>query len=72
MFVEVSTNGGSTWSTLLTIDSADANPGGFVTESLSVTPSSQLRIRFRFDSGDGQFNNFEGWYIESVEIIATP
>jgi len=27
-------------------------------------------VRFEFDSVDGVSNNFQGWYIDDVEVIA--
>ncbi|HSR68099.1 MAG TPA: M36 family metallopeptidase [Acidobacteriota bacterium] len=68
MTIQVSTNGGSSWSTIRTIDSATAEPSGFITESFSVGSSTQFRVRFIFDSEDGQFNDFPGWYVDRVTI----
>ena len=68
MFIEVSTNGGGSWTLLREINSATANPSGFIGESFNVTPSSQFQLRFRFDSEDGQFNNFLGWYIDDIVL----
>lgn len=72
MFVQVSSNNGSSWSTVLEINSSNANPGSFVTQSLNVSGfiSSTFRIRFRFDSVDGSFNDFDGWYVDDVQVNA--
>jgi len=72
MEVQVSANGGSTWSTIETIDSSDSNPAGYVSESLDVSSfiSSSFRIRFMFDSQDGVNNDFLGWYVDNVEVTA--
>ncbi|HSR49383.1 MAG TPA: M36 family metallopeptidase [Acidobacteriota bacterium] len=68
MVIQVSTNGGSSWSTIRSIDSATAEPSGFTTESFSVGSSTQFQVRFVFDSVDGQFNDFPGWYIDRVTV----
>lgn len=72
MQIQVSSNGGSSWTTIKQIDSSDANPSTFVSESLDVSSfiSSSFRIRFRFDSEDSISNDFLGWYVDDVEVTA--
>jgi hypothetical protein len=40
--------------------------------NLSSYIGNIVQIRFRFDTIDGQFNNFEGWYIDDVRIENKP
>jgi len=72
MRVEVSSNNGSSWTTIAQWDSSDAATNGFVTETLDVSSfaTSQFRVRFFFDSVDGTANNFLGWLIDDVEVTA--
>ncbi|NET09480.1 MAG: hypothetical protein F6K16_33195, partial [Symploca sp. SIO2B6] len=35
---------------------------------LSDYAGSTIQIQFDFDTGDGSFNTFEGWYIDDVEV----
>lgn len=38
---------------------------------LSSYIGGDLYVRFEFDSGDGTFNDYRGWYVDDVEVIAT-
>jgi hypothetical protein len=68
----VSTNSGSTWTTIAQWDSTDPNPSSAQAVSLNVSSfiSSGFRIRFLFDSEDGSFNDFLGWYVDDVTVTA--
>jgi hypothetical protein len=72
MRVQVSTNSGSTWTTIADWDARDSNPSGFQAVSLNVSSfiSSGFRIRFQFDSVDGTANDFLGWYVDDVVVTA--
>ena len=72
MRVQVSSNNGSTWTTLQQWDARSGNPSGWLLEDFDVSAfiSTQFRVRFEFDSVDGVSNNFQGWYIDDVEVIA--
>ncbi|OQA29929.1 MAG: Bacillopeptidase F precursor [Verrucomicrobia bacterium ADurb.Bin345] len=37
---------------------------------LSAYAGGQVRLRFHFDSVDGQNNGFEGWYVDDVQVTA--
>ena len=65
-FVEISTNGGSTWSLLLQVTDSGWQA---VSTDLSAYAGSNVRIRFRFDSGDSINNNYFGWLVDDVQII---
>lgn len=66
-FAEISTNGGTTWTTLGQLTSENA----WYEKSfdLSAYAGSSALIRFRFDSSDGLFNTDLGWLIDDVLII---
>jgi serine protease len=70
MRVQVSSNGGSSWTTIAQWDSRDATNGGHeeVSFDISAHASSQLRLRFHFDSVDSIANGFPGWYVDNVRI----
>lgn len=71
MRVEVSSNDGSSWTTIAQWDARNASTSGYVTETLDVSSfaSSQFRVRFFFDSVDGTANSFLGWLVDDVEVI---
>jgi len=31
-------------------------------------PGQAIKIRFSFDTVDGYFNNYEGWFIDDIEV----
>ncbi len=72
MRVQVSSNNGTNWTTLQQWDARSGNPGGWLLEDFDVSAfiSSQFRVRFQFDSVDGTANDFQGWYVDDVEVIA--
>ena len=50
-----------------------ANTGGHwqpITVDLSQYSGQNIRLRFRFDSVDAALNQFEGWYVDDVQIRA--
>jgi hypothetical protein len=74
--VGVSTDGGSTWATLLS--SADSSKplalsAAFInaTADLSAYAGSNILLRFNFNTLDGVANNYEGWYVDDVAIKKT-
>ncbi len=71
MRVQVSSNNGSSWTTLQQWDARSGNPSGYILEDFDVSAfiSSQFRVRFEFDSVDGVSNDFLGWYIDDIEVI---
>ncbi len=70
--IQVSSNNGSSWTTVKSYNSSAANPSTYVSESIDVSSfiSSSFRIRFLFDSIDGTANDFLGWYIDDIEVTA--
>ena len=70
-FVQVSTDGGSTWNTLKQILSSQGNPGNTwqqILVDLSSYAGQSIKIRFKFDTCDCASNNYYGWYIDDVVI----
>ena len=41
------------------------------TVSLASYLGGNVSIRFRFNTVDGLFNNFEGWYVDDVKVVGT-
>lgn len=70
-FVDVSTDGGATWATVL--DKSDLiNDNAWHTATVDLSPfvgaATSVRVRFRFDSVDSLFNSTTGWHIDDVQI----
>jgi hypothetical protein len=70
--VQVSTNGGATFTTVLSSASAAQLPLSGVwrnaTFSLANFAGQTVLIRFSFDTIDRAVNVFEGWYVDDVRI----
>ncbi len=70
--VEISTNGGASFNFVAgTSNSTLAQSVGVWTRTninLSAYAGSQAQLRFHFRTGDGQVNNFEGWYVDDIAI----
>ncbi len=72
--VQVSNNGGATFTTILSSTSAAQLPlrstWGAATASLAAFAGQTVLIRFNFDTIDSVANAFEGWYVDDVSIVA--
>ncbi len=68
--VEVTIDGGATWIPLRDPPSGDS--GGWIKTSLDLSEfvGEQIQIRFLFDTGDGDFNSFPGWFVDDVIVHA--
>jgi hypothetical protein len=68
--VQVSYNGGSTWTTVWTRDSRNASEQTWTEVQVPLSPGSatSMQVRFFFDSRDGISNNFPGWLIDDVRV----
>ena len=68
-YVEISTDGGSTWETLW-------SAGGYFSNwhqkwfDLTDYAGEDVHVRFRFDSIDEEYNDYAGWYIDNVTFMA--
>lgn len=70
-WVQISENGGPFKNILQLYD----DPEDFwLSPRLDLTAyaGSKIRIRFHFETLDGAFNEFEGWYIDDFEVSTTP
>ncbi len=62
--------GGST-TNVFSLNSSDASAAGWVSSGaidLSAFAGQDIQVRFTFDSGDAQVNNFDGWFIDDVVV----
>ncbi|PSG96760.1 hypothetical protein BRD56_09055 [Thermoplasmatales archaeon SW_10_69_26] len=71
MRVQVSSDGGSSWSTIAQWDSRDHTNGDYteVSFDISGSASSDLQLRYYFDSIDDAYNDYPGWYVDNVEVV---
>ncbi len=69
--VRLSTNGSSGWSTVF---ESHGTSGAWVkrTVNLSAYLGKTVYVRFWFDSVDGLYNDFEGWYADDVRVTVSP
>ena len=67
--VEVSTDGGATWTLLEEILESPVNE--WITESadLSAYAGDVVRLRFLFETGDALFNTGRGWFVDEVQLV---
>ncbi|MBW3581534.1 MAG: S8 family serine peptidase [Euryarchaeota archaeon] len=73
MSVQVSSDGGASWSTVLYKDARDDNPAGWLHESIDVSSfgTANLKVRYHFDSVDGLSNDFAGWYVDNIVVTGS-
>jgi len=73
MRVQVTTNGGSTWTTLRQWDSRNPNQLAWTAHSadLDAYAGGPVKLRFFFDSVDNISNNYAGWFLDDVEVTAS-
>ncbi|HMD69106.1 MAG TPA: choice-of-anchor J domain-containing protein [Chitinivibrionales bacterium] len=69
MYLELSTNGGVSWNTLRSALSGSNQVWTQRTFDLTSYKNNSVQIRFRF-TADGS-DNYPGWYVDSVSIVAT-
>lgn len=67
------TTDGNEWATVAQWDARDKSTSGYEEVSFDVSEyaSSELQVRFTFDTVDHQFNQYEGWYIDEIEITGS-
>jgi hypothetical protein len=67
--VQVSYDGGSTWTTVWSEDCKVASENAWQMTSVSLSPAnSSLLVRFVFNTVDSLNNNFKGWLIDDVTV----
>ena len=71
-YMEISDDNGNTWTPLY---STYQTTGAWQLQgpfSLEDYLDEIIQVRFRFDTVDSQFNQFEGWYVDDVDIRDYP
>lgn len=68
--VQISKDGGATWQTIF-VAPITASKWRTETVDLLAYEFMIIRLRFQFDTVDSLFNQFEGWFVDDVEIIAS-
>ena len=69
--VEYTSNGGGTWLPLR--GGASGNSGGWFQTILNLPDlggAEIVQIRFVFDTGNGEFNDYPGWFIDDFALVA--
>ena len=68
-YVQVTYNGGLTWTTVWSEDSKIASENAWTQASVVLSPtSSTMQVRFVFDSVDSFNNGYKGWLIDDVTV----
>jgi hypothetical protein len=70
-YVDISTDGGTTWATIW----ASIGPESSWYQAyanLANYVGGPVRLRFRFDSVDEEWNGYFGWMVDNVEIVGCP
>lgn len=72
-FVEVSTQGGAegTWEATDFVRKSNTDGWEEAVVDLSGYILDTVRVRFGFDTFDGQFNDFNGWYIDDIRLCTS-
>ena len=69
--VYVSTDGGNTWEQVYQIAASPMREWRREEVNFSSYAGENIQIKFRFDTVDNLFNDYEGWYIDDIEIKTT-
>jgi PKD repeat protein len=73
-WVELSSDSGTTWPTILLDGSTRTGSLGAWQKTVVSVPSpytSEMQVRFRFDTLNGQNNAYSGWFIDDIRINGT-
>ncbi|MGH9177321.1 MAG: PKD domain-containing protein, partial [Acidimicrobiales bacterium] len=73
MRVQVSTNGGASWTTLQQWDSRSPAQAGWASQSYDLAPyvGTTVQLRWFFDSMDANANGFAGWALDNLKVTGT-
>ncbi len=65
--VDISTDGGGSW---IELRSTSGMSGGWNLVSIDLSPyaGETVHIRFHFDSTDGLYNDYAGWWVDDVDV----
>jgi hypothetical protein len=66
--VQIRVAGSASWTTIF--QRASRTNTSFITDKIDLTPylGKNVEIGFFFDTKDGNFNEFEGWYVDDVSV----
>ena len=71
--VDVSTDGGTSWTPLRgvygTAPTGDTHGWQVTSLDLSAYSGQTVNLRFYFDTGDANFNEFPGWFVDDIIIF---
>ena len=68
-YVQVSYNGGVSWSTVWSEDSTKTSENAWTSASVSLAPTAGVaQIRFVFDSVDAGSNGYKGWLVDDIKV----
>ena len=74
--VDISSDGGTTWvplrGTATASTAVSGSSDGWITTSLDITSFAEedIQVRFYFDTGDGESQDFFGWLFDNVSIVS--
>jgi prepilin-type N-terminal cleavage/methylation domain-containing protein len=71
-YIDVSTDGGTNWIegiSQITTPPTDMGLWQEIEVDLSAYIGQTIMIRFRFDTGDAQNNDWEGWYVDNIRVL---
>lgn len=72
-WVEISFDGGVSWTTVWAKDSRDPSEKNWITETLNAgtvpARASSMFVQFRFDSVDAMSNRYVGWVLDCVRVF---
>ncbi len=72
--VDVQVVGDATWTTVWSKTSLEASENAWTTSgsiALRAYGGKTIRLRFRFDSVDGELNEYVGWLVDDVQVTNT-
>ena len=72
--VDISTDGGNTWTEVFKLNATNTSQNAWVTSSIIPRASfagETILIRFRFESVHAITNNFVGWFIDEVQVTGS-
>ena len=70
-YVEVSSDGGTSWSIVFVGDGSLEGFWSELTADLTAYAGKSIKIRFVFDSVDGEANGYLGWYLDDIRVVAS-
>lgn len=71
LMVQISTDGGVTWTLLSDLPDSGTAAGVFTPQSIPLGAYANMAVKFRFyfDSGDGVSNSFYGGMVDSISVF---